>query len=86
MLEQLPITQRVATFGVIISRVPDSEMVKQAVKELRDSYQGIVPLVDACWLVSEVADGTPYRLAFSNETENAQIWGWEDTFTSGTVG
>ena len=85
MLEQLPITQRVATFGVIISRVPDSEMVKQAIKELRDSYQGIVPLVDACWLVSEVADGTPYRLAFSNETENAQIWGWEDTFTSGTV-
>lgn len=85
MLRQLPMTHRVATFAVVISRIPNSDMVKQAVEELKNFSLGGSPLVDACWLVSEVADGTPYRLAFTAEMSIGEMWGWEDSFASGTV-
>lgn len=85
MLEQLPMMHHAATFAVVISRVPESRMVTRAIEELRLLADEYGPVIDACWSVSEVADGTPYRLAFENHPSTAEHWGWQDCFEAGTV-
>lgn len=85
MLAQLPMLNHAATFAVVISRIPESGMVARATEELRLLADEYGPVIDACWCVSEVADGTPYRLAFVNDPAAAAEWGWEDCFDAGTV-
>lgn len=58
----------VTYLGIIITRVPDSDSALAAIDEL-ESIQcgGGHPLIDVCWHVSEIAQGTPYRMIFGPE-------------------
>lgn len=82
---RIPMHQRAATFAVVISRVPDSGMVAVATEMLSRVGDEFGPIVEACWTVSEVADGTPYRLLFGPEPDTADEWGWGDALHAGVV-
>ena len=57
-------------FAVIVTRIPDSDSARTAIEEL-DSLQcaGGHPLINVCWHVSEIAQGTPYRMIFGPEVD-----------------
>lgn len=85
-LQLIPVGRHVATFAVIVTRVPDSQMVAVAVEGLRRAADEFGEIVEACWIVSEVADGTPYHLVFGPGICSARnLWGWDDTYQCGTV-
>lgn len=64
-LTGLPDVADLAVYAVIVSRIPDSELVRDATEALFDAEnsRGFM-LVDACWHVSEIATGTPYDIVF----------------------
>ena len=85
-LQLIPAGRHVATFAVIVTRVPDSQMVAVAVDGLRRAADEFGEIVEACWIVSEVADGTPYHLVFGPDICSARdLWGWNATYQCGTV-
>lgn len=53
-----------AYLGVIVSRIPDSELVEETTERLRNLEDETGFKIDLCWHVSEVAQGTPYTLLF----------------------
>lgn len=53
-----------AYLAVIVSRIPNSELVKDAVDRLQFLEEETGFKVDLCWHVSEIAQGTPYTLLF----------------------
>lgn len=65
VLEQIPTEGVRAHLGLVVSRIPNSELVRDAVDALyavADAEDR--PLIDACWHVSEIATGTPYTMVF----------------------
>lgn len=85
-LQRIPLGRHVGTFAVIVTRVPESSMVAVAAEGLRMAEDEFGDIVEACWIVSEVAEGTPYQLIFGPEPEAARaIWGWDDSYQAGTV-
>lgn len=81
---RIPMHQRATTFAVVVSRVPDSGMVALAAEMLSRVGDEFGPIIEACWIVSEVAEGTPYRLLFGPE-EDFDEWGWADAIQAGAV-
>ena len=64
-LHRMPVDDCVAFYAVIVSRIPDSELVKAAVASLYDATHDCgCPMISACWHVSEIASGTPYNIVF----------------------
>lgn len=53
-----------AYLGVIVSRIPDSELVIGVTERLRYLEEETGFKIDLCWHVSEIAQGTPYTLLF----------------------
>lgn len=85
-LQSIPLGAHVATFAVIVTRVPNSHMVAVAAEGLRKAADEFGEIVEACWIVSEVADGTPYQLVFGPDEDTAgELWGWAEAYTNGTV-
>lgn len=85
-LQTTSIGTHVATFAVIVTRVPDSHMVAVAAEGLRRAADEFGEIVEACWVVSEVADGTPYQLLFGPDQDTAaELWGWSESYACGTV-
>ncbi|AWB84157.1 DUF4192 domain-containing protein [Corynebacterium liangguodongii] len=75
-----------AYYAVIVTRIPDSELVSRTTEllsSLRSPQGG--PLIDACWHVSEIAHGTPYTLVFGPNEEQRQASGLGKDWAGGTV-
>lgn len=53
-----------AYLGIIVSRIPDSDLVIGATERLRYLEEETGFKIDLCWHVSEIAQGTPYTLLF----------------------
>ena len=73
MLQDIPLHRRVSTVAVIVTRIPDSAMVDVAVGMLHDARDEFGPLIDTCWIVSEVADGTPYVMVFGPDMDEDDL-------------
>lgn len=85
-LQRIPLGRHVGTFAVIVTRVPESAMVAVASEGLRMAQDEFGEIVEACWIVSEVAEGTPYQLLFGPAPDTAEaIWGWGSDYEAGTV-
>lgn len=85
-LQGIPVGRHVATFAVIVTRVPDSHMVAVAAEGLRRAADEFGEIVEACWIVSEVAEGTPFQLVFGPDRDTARdLWAWSTAYESGTV-
>lgn len=79
--------ERVAAhLGVVVSRIPNSDLVRDAVRIMAaaEDEEGL-PLVDACWHVSEIATGTPYSQLFGPEEAEARAQGLGGEWLTGTV-
>ena len=88
MLCDVPVHNRAFTFAVVVSRVPESMMVSVALDLLSSAYDDDGPLVDACWFVSEIADGTPYAMMFGpcpDHFDSVVDLGWGGAAECGTV-
>lgn len=71
-----PVDGCVAFLGVLVTRMPESESAREAIRELdglnRPSGE---PLVDVLWHVSEIAQGTPYTMLLGPDpAEMARQW------------
>ncbi|OIR42456.1 hypothetical protein BJP08_03895 [Corynebacterium sp. NML140438] len=53
-----------AYLGIIVSRIPDSDLVIGATERLHYLEEETGFKIDLCWHVSEIAQGTPYTLLF----------------------
>lgn len=84
-LQRVPASNHVATFAVIVTRVPHSDMVAAAAAGLHQAADEFGELVEACWIVSEIADGTHYQLVFGPDAEIFDSWGWDAGYHCGTV-
>ena len=85
-LQRIPLPRHVATFAVIVTRVPESQMVSVAAEGLRMAADAFGEIVEACWTVSEIADGTPYQLLFGPDPDTANaVWEWSEGYEQGTV-
>lgn len=85
-LQRIPLGRHVATFAVIVTRVPDSKMVAVAAEGLRMAADEFGEIIEACWIVSEVADGTHYQLLFGPDPDTAgAVWNWRAGYERGTV-
>ncbi|WP_168160602.1 DUF4192 domain-containing protein [Corynebacterium sp. HMSC05H05] len=85
-LQRIPLIRHVATFAVIVTRVPESQMVAAAAEGLRMAADAFGEIVEACWIVSEIADGTHYQLVFGPDPDTAQaVWEWSEEYEQGTV-
>lgn len=85
-LQRIPLVRHVATFAVIVTRVPESQMVSVAAEGLRMAADAFGEIVEACWIVSEIADGTHYQLVFGPDPETASaVWEWGESYEQGTV-
>lgn len=85
-LQRIPLVRHVATFAVIVTRVPESQMVAVAAEGLRMAADAFGEIVEACWIVSEVADGTHYQLLFGPDPDTASaVWEWSADYEHGTV-
>lgn len=72
--------------GLVVSRIPTSELVAEAIDELsaaRD-LDGL-PLLDACWHLSEIATGTPYTMLFGPTPAELHSAGLPRDWVSGIV-
>lgn len=85
MLAQIPVRYLVGCVAVVVSRVPESSMVAEAVGQLHAAVDDFGPLIDACWTASEVADGTHYELIFGPLPEHVDSLDWGADYVSGTV-
>ncbi|WP_269509599.1 DUF4192 domain-containing protein [Corynebacterium faecium] len=85
-LQRIPLARHVATFAVIVTRVPGSQMVAVAAEGLRMAADAFGEIVEACWIVSEIADGTHYQLVFGPDPDTASaVWEWSAGYEQGTV-
>ncbi|WP_284871898.1 DUF4192 domain-containing protein [Corynebacterium sp. MSK008] len=85
-LQRIPLVRHVATFAVIVTRVPESQMVAVAAEGLRMAADAFGEIVEACWIVSEIADGTHYQLLFGPDPGTADaVWDWGADYEQGTV-
>lgn len=86
MANMAPTGPALAHLGLVVSRIPDSTLVREAVKAL---YTAIDvkgdAVVDACWHVSEIATGTPYCLLFGPAAAEVAQAGLSGDLLSGTV-
>ncbi|MEX3503855.1 DUF4192 domain-containing protein [Corynebacterium sp. LK2510] len=85
-LDDFPLSECIAVYAVIISRIPNSGLVNEAAEAIygATSTAGL-PLVDACWHVSEVAPGTPYRIMFGPGPDSRVMRMCGDQWFFGTV-
>ena len=75
-----------AFYAILISRIPDSALVKETrdmLYNFRDEEGNA--LIDACWHVSEVAQGTPYTIVFGPSPAQLAEAGMGRDWVSGTV-
>lgn len=75
-----------AFYAIVISRIPDSTLVKETGEILynfRDEEGNA--LIDACWHVSEVAQGTPYTIVFGPSPAQIAEAGMGRDWVCGTV-
>lgn len=85
MLAQIPVRYLVGCVAVIVSRVPESAMVAEAIGQLHAAADDFGPLIDACWTASEIADGTHYELIFGPLPDHVHPLDWGCDYLSGTV-
>lgn len=86
VLREVPTEGLCGHLAVIVSRIPNSGLVRDAVDALYTATDAdSVPLVDACWHVSEIALGTPYTLVFGPSVEEMRSCGMPQEWVSGTV-
>ena len=75
-----------ARLALVISRIPDSPLVADAVFELGAARATTgLPLIDACWLASEIATGTPYTTLFGPDNPVLTEAGLPDNVAGGTI-
>ena len=86
MASMAPAGPALAHLGLVVSRIPDSMLVRDAVKALYTAtdIRGKA-VVDACWHVSEIAAGTPYCLLFGPAASEIAQAGLSRDLLSGTV-
>lgn len=84
MVEDMPMYRRVSTVAVVVTRIPESSMAQAAVELLHDARDDFGPLIDTCWMVSEVAEGTPYVRVFGPDLHE-EPGPLDDVVASGTV-
>nr|VDG63469.1 Uncharacterised protein [Streptococcus thermophilus] len=86
-LGSAPVDTCIAFLGVLVTRVPGSGIVRDAVEELeqlqRDNGE---PLIDVLWHVSEIAHGTPYSMVFGPEPAELGMFWPELAWERGVVG
>lgn len=86
VLREVPVEGLCGHLAVIVSRIPNSDLVRDAVDALYAATDSdSVPLVDACWHVSEIALATPYTLVFGPSVEQMNQCGMPQEWVSGTV-
>ena len=86
VLQELPVQGVCGHLAVIVSRIPNSTLVRDAADALYSATGGDnEPLVGACWHVSEIATGTPYTLVFGPPAEEMRRCGLPAQWVSGTV-
>ncbi|WP_165165100.1 DUF4192 domain-containing protein [Corynebacterium qintianiae] len=75
-----------AFYAIVVSRIPNSKLVEDT-KELLFQFaddEGTA-LIDACWHVSEIAEGTPYTIVFGPSPAQLAANGMGRDWVSGTV-
>ncbi|SDL77243.1 protein of unknown function [Corynebacterium mycetoides] len=76
----------VAFYAIVISRIPNSQLVADTKEALFNFADGEgIPLIDACWHVSEVAEGTPYTIVFGPSPAQLAAGGMGPEWMQGTV-
>lgn len=86
VLGELPAQGVCGHLAVIVSRIPNSALVRDAADALYSATGGEgEPLVEACWHVSEIATGTPYTLMFGPSVEEMGRCGLPAQWVSGAV-
>lgn len=86
MIEDAASDDTLTHLAVVVSRIPNSPLVAEAVSELYDATDPAgYPLVDACWHVSEIAAGTPYCLLFGPAAGELGRAGLSEAWLTGTV-
>ena len=80
----------VTYFGLIITRTPQSDSAVAAIAALEQiQCGGGHPLIDVCWLVSEIAQGTPYEMVFGPDPDEMDCMGHpmvQPEWERGTIG
>ncbi|WP_342319884.1 DUF4192 domain-containing protein [Corynebacterium mayonis] len=81
----LPLGDCVFFFAVVITKIPDSLLATQAIDALYEAGRTCaVPLINACWHVSEISTGTPYKVIFGSEVGVIPP-AWRQEWIGGTV-
>ncbi|WP_291313739.1 DUF4192 domain-containing protein [Corynebacterium sp. UBA2622] len=64
-LRDLPAEGCIGYYALLVTRIPDSDLAREAGDALFNAGDSAgSSLIDACWTVSEIATGTPYRIVF----------------------
>ncbi|GAB3075646.1 DUF4192 domain-containing protein [Corynebacterium aquatimens] len=75
-----------AFYGFVITRIPNSDLARDAMQELEDLRINGRAVIDACWHLSEVATGTPYTILFESlGHEHTLIDGWSNGVVASIV-
>ena len=90
VLDSVPaedIMEAVGHFAILVTRIPNSKTARAAINTLLElTDPSGLPLVDACWHASEIANYTPYSLVFGPPMDQLIRAGVPDSWVSGTVG
>lgn len=76
-----------AFLGVVVTRIPNSATARRAIRSLENARRGDgAHLLDVCWHVSEIAQGTPYTMAFGPDPAELAAGHPNLGWAHGTVG
>lgn len=85
-IDATPIEGVMSFLAIVVSRVPNSRLVRDATEELYAlTDPDGRPLIHACWHVSEIASGTPYCLMFGPAPAELLEAGLGEDWLTGTV-
>lgn len=86
-LLHIPVDRCIAFFAVVVSRIPRSRAFFNALDEMEALVRADgAPVVEICWHVSEIAQGTPYSMVFGPGPDDFAALGWDEEWERGVIG